>query len=235
MEETDIIEMRGVEKTYNPKRSNLRTTVLKGLNLTVRKGESLAVMGVSGSGKSTLLNCIGLIDGITDGTFFLEGEDVGGLTDDEKAEKRADKIGYVLQEYGLLVRDTSYKNVMLPLLFSEKYRGRKEKKERARQCLEEVGMLMKEKSRIIDLSGGQRQRVAIARALVNDPEIILADEPTGALDSKTKMEIMDILVGLNRKGKTLVMVTHDIEVAGCLDRVIYLKDGRLFDKDGKAI
>ena len=226
MENTNQIELKDVKKIYNRGKEN-EVVALNNISLTINSGDSLAIMGVSGSGKTTLLNSIGCIDSFTSGDYFLKGMNIKRFNDAELAEIRSNYIGYILQEYGLLYRDSVLDNVILPLCFSSKYKTLKERKARAKACLEEVGLLDKIKEKVINLSGGQKQRVAIARAIVNNPEIILADEPTGALDSKTKEEIMDILIRLNNEGKTVIVVTHDKEVAERMNKTIEIYDGKI--------
>lgn len=222
-----LIEINDGIKVFNPGKKN-ETKVLNGINLKVYKGDSISIMGVSGSGKTTLLNVIATIDHLSDGTYKLNNEiDVDALEDSKLAELRSSTFGYILQDYSLLNNDKVYDNVILPLSFSKKYRSTKDRKKRVQDVVESVGLTSKLKEKVKNLSGGERQRVAIARAIINDPDIILADEPTGALDSITKEEIMDIINALNKAGKTIIMVTHDIEVASRLKKLIYIRDGVL--------
>ncbi|MBR2889803.1 MAG: ABC transporter ATP-binding protein [Oscillospiraceae bacterium] len=196
---------------------------LKDVMLHIEKGDFTAILGPSGSGKSTLLNIIGCLDNPTSGSYRLDDHEITALKDGEKAKLRNQKIGFVLQDFALLNRETVYYNVMLPLLFSSTPYGKIRKKVMA--ALETVGLSGQEKKLANQLSGGQRQRVAIARALVNDPDLILADEPTGQLDSETGKQIMELLRELNRQGKTVIVVTHDDKVAGYCGRHFRVIDG----------
>jgi len=196
---------------------------LKDVELHIEKGDFTAILGPSGSGKSTLLNMIGCLDNSTSGSYRLDDQEITALKDGEKAKLRNQKIGFVLQDFALLNRETVYYNVMLPLLFSSVPYGKIRKKVLA--ALETVGLSGQEKKLANQLSGGQRQRVAIARALVNDPDLILADEPTGQLDSETGKQIMELLRELNRQGKPVIVVTHDDKVAGYCGRHFRVIDG----------
>jgi putative ABC transport system ATP-binding protein len=216
-----VIEFRGIKKTYVlPK---ICIEVLKGISFNVEDGDFVAVMGPSGSGKSTLLNIIGCLDRPSSGEYLLDGVDVSVKADNELAEIRNRKIGFVFQSFNLLPRFPAWKNVELPLVYSNVQSG--ERRERALRILEEVGLGERSEHSPSELSGGEQQRVAIARALVNDPSIILADEPTGNLDSKSGEEIIRIIEGLNAGGTTVVMVTHERDIAARAKRIIRLRDG----------
>ncbi|MDO9107714.1 MAG: ABC transporter ATP-binding protein [Actinomycetota bacterium] len=214
-----ILSLSAITKTYQL--SDLAVPVLRGVDLEVARGEYVALMGPSGSGKSTLMNIIGLLDEPTLGTYVLDGEDASSLGDVERAGLRNRMIGFVFQTFNLLPRMSALQNVELPLHYSKVSGVR----ERARALLDRVGMSDRLDHLPQQLSGGQRQRVAIARALVNDPALILADEPTGNLDSRTGLEILDLIDELNAQGRTIVLVTHDAELASRADRVIRLRDG----------
>ena len=216
-----MIELKGISKIYQMGEKEFYA--LKNVDLRIEKGDFVAVRGASGSGKTTLLNIIGCLDSYTEGTYLLEGQEIGQLNDARKAEIRNSRIGFVLQDFALINTETVYYNVALPLMFSKIPFGQIRKK--VREALETVGLLNQEKKLANQLSGGQRQRVAIARALVNDPAVILADEPTGQLDSRTGRQIMELLTDLNRQGRTVVVVTHDAQVASFCPRQLWVKDG----------
>ena len=216
-----VIEAHSLTKIY--KMGDVEVHALRGLSTQITRGEVVAIMGPSGSGKSTLMNIIGCLDRPTDGEYFLDGERVSRLNDDQLATIRNRKVGFVFQSFNLLPRATALANVELPLRYAGISRGRKE---RARAALESVGLADRVYHRPNELSGGQQQRVAIARALVNQPAIIMADEPTGNLDSKSGAEIMELLLALNRdSGTTLIIVTHAPDVAAQAQRIIHVRDG----------
>lgn len=215
------IRLEKIEKIYPGKGE--RVQALRGLDLTVRRGETVAIMGTSGSGKTTLLNILGLIDKPTAGSYFLEGRDVSNLPDGQLARLRNETIGFVLQDFGLVRQYTAEQNVVLPLRYSRI--PRKEWKGRVEAALESVGLAEKRKSYPAELSGGQKQRIAIARAMVAEGSILLADEPTGALDSRTSEEIMGLFLEVKAQGKTVILVTHDLHIAEYCDRVLTIEDG----------
>ena len=219
-----VIELKDTSKVYQM--GEVEVHALRGVSLEVEKGEMLAIMGPSGSGKSTLMNIIGCLDQLTSGTYSLEGEDVGQLDDDQLAEIRNRRIGFVFQTFNLLARTTALENVMLPLIYAGA--GRVERQESARAALASVGLEHRLGHTPNELSGGQQQRVAVARALVNNPAIILADEPTGNLDSKSGVEVMAVLQWLNHnRGITVVLVTHDPTIAQHTGRIVHLYDGMI--------
>ncbi|HLC03271.1 MAG TPA: ABC transporter ATP-binding protein [Anaerolineales bacterium] len=220
-----VIDADTLVKTYQM--GEIEVRALRGVSLRVRPGEVISIMGPSGSGKTTLMNLLGCLDRPSSGSYRLDGELVSDLSDDELAEVRSRKVGFVFQSFNLLGRQTALVNVELPMRYAGMMRGRKK---RATAALEAVGLGDRLQHRPSELSGGQQQRVAIARALVNDPSIILADEPTGNLDSKSGDEVMQYLLGLNSKqGTTLVFVTHDPEIAAHTKRVVRLFDGEIVD------
>jgi putative ABC transport system ATP-binding protein len=221
-----LIEIRELTKVYGV--GAIAVHALRGVDVTVEEGEFVAVMGPSGSGKSTLMNILGCLDRPTSGTYVLDGQDVSKLGRDRLAGVRNREIGFVFQSYNLLPRLTAVKNVMVPMLYNgNRQRSDKERYERAVEVLEAVGLGERIEHRPNELSGGQQQRVAIARALVNEPSILLADEPTGNLDTRSGEEIMELLDQLHGRGATIVMVTHEVDVAQHAGRVIYLLDGKI--------
>jgi putative ABC transport system ATP-binding protein len=218
-----VIEIRDLVKTYTLGEVEVRA--LAGVNLTVDEGEFVAIMGPSGSGKSTLMNIIGCLDRPTSGAYILDGEDVSQLSRDRRAIIRNAKIGFVFQSFNLLARTSSLENVELPLLYGDLGLTRKQRDDAAREALHRVGLQGREGNHPSQLSGGQQQRVAIARALVTSPAILLADEPTGNLDSKTSLEIMGIFQDLNEEGKTIVLITHEPDIAQHAKRIVHVRDG----------
>jgi putative ABC transport system ATP-binding protein len=226
----NVIEISELTKVYGT--GNVAVRALRGVDMQVNRGEFVAIMGPSGSGKSTLMNILGCLDRPTDGAYVLDGEDVSQLSKDELASVRNRKIGFVFQSYNLLPRLNAVKNVMLPMLYSGNGNGNghlteQEQYERAIAALESVGLGERVHHRPSEMSGGQQQRVAIARALINNPSIILADEPTGNLDTRSSDEIMDIFHRLHGQGATIVMVTHEPENGAHAERVVTIRDGQV--------
>ena len=218
-----MLEVKDLRKVY--KNGSLEVEALKGVNFKVEEKEFVSIMGTSGSGKSTLMNILGCLDSVSYGEYILDGENVAGLSQKRLAEIRNKKIGFVFQSFNLLPKLTSIQNVELPMIYAGI--GKSERRKVAEEALEKVGLAQRGKHRPNELSGGQRQRVAIARALVNKPAILLADEPTGNLDSRSSEEIMGIFQGLNREGVTIVMVTHEPDIAQHTKRTILFKDGNI--------
>ena len=219
-----VIELDHIHKTYSM--GDVEVHALRGVSLTIRKGEFVAIMGTSGSGKSTTMNIIGCLDRPTRGTYILDGQDVSQLSKDDRADIRSQKLGFVFQGFNLLSRTSAIENVELPMLYAGL--DSHERHKRAMEALAAVGLVGREQNHPNQLSGGQQQRVAIARALVNHPALILADEPTGNLDSRTSIEVMEIFQRLNREqGITLVLVTHEPDIAEYAQRVVVFKDGKI--------
>jgi len=217
----NVIEIRNIIRDFKLGQETVH--VLKGIDLDIKRGEYLAIMGPSGSGKSTLMNLLGCLDTPTSGSYNLNGNDVSQMTDDELAEIRNTEIGFVFQTFNLLPRTTALENVALPMIYAGA--SKKQRQLRATEVLSDVGLADRMDHKPNQLSGGQRQRVAVGRALVNKPSIILADEPTGNLDSKTGMEIMGLFDDIHKAGNTVIMVTHEEEVAAHAHRIIRLRDG----------
>ena len=221
-----MIELKNITKTYQMGTQFVHA--LRGVDLVIGEGEFVAIMGPSGSGKSTLMNIIGCLDVPTDGLYKLGGVDVSNLNDDEQAKIRNQRIGFVFQQFNLLARTTALRQVMLPLMYQGV--GRTERSERAHKALASVGLGDRTDHRPDELSGGQQQRVSIARALVTQPNIILADEPTGALDSKSGEDVMNIFKQLHADGQTVILITHDPEVAAQTGRTIWIRDGVIVER-----
>jgi len=216
-----VCVMENITKTFHTGEQDLH--VLKGINLTIQQGEFTAIMGTSGSGKSTLMNLLGCLDVPTSGRYILTGRDVTQLNDDELSTLRNEHIGFVFQSFYLLPYATVLENVLLPTLYREKRKDRA--RDRAAELLKIIGLEDRMNFRPTQLSGGEQQRVAICRALINDPELLLADEPTGQLDSHTATEIMNVLTQMNQRGKTVVVITHDADIAAFARRLIHIRDG----------
>ena len=228
MSKDAIIKTENLVKVYGM--GEVQVRALDGINLRINENEFVAIMGPSGSGKSTLMNILGCLDRPTAGQYFLAGEDVSGMEKTELAHIRNKRLGFIFQDYNLLPQTTAMENVMLPMLYSwNSTRSEADQKEAALRALEAVGLEDRVDHKPNELSGGQIQRVAIARALVNDPIMILADEPTGNLDSRSGEEIMALLTGLHEQGRTIIMVTHEDEIAEHAQRVIRFRDGRIED------
>ncbi len=219
-----MLKIENLTKTYNYKKPNA-FTALKDVSLEVNDGEMLAIIGKSGAGKSTLLHIIGCIDKFEKGMYLIDDTDIHSLSDKNLAKIRNEKVGIVMQDFALIDEYSVLENVMIPLNFSKKKLGKP--KELAMQALEKVGIADLSKKPVSKLSGGQKQRVAIARAIVNDPSFILADEPTGALDTKTSAEIMELFAELNKSGKTVIIITHDLGIAAKCSRQVEISDGKI--------
>lgn len=220
---TPVIQLEDFRKTYTS--GEVQVHAVRGVTLTIQRGEFVAIMGASGSGKSTMMNTLGCLDRPTSGRFLLDGVNVGELNRDELADLRNQKIGFVFQGFNLLARTSALENVELPMLYSRPSLPAGEQHSRAMKCLDMVGLGERYDHTPNQLSGGQQQRVAIARALVNEPKLLLADEPTGNLDSRTSIEIMGIFQRLNEQGMTVAMVTHELDIARYCRRVVVMRDG----------
>ncbi len=225
MDVQPVIRLEGIEKVYQT--GEVAVKAVRGVSLKVMPGEFVAVMGASGSGKSTLMNLIGCLDRPTAGRYLLDGEEVGTLSKSDLSRVRNQRLGFVFQGFNLLSRTSALENVELPLLYSPHGHARRELRRRSLAALEQVGLADRAEHAPSQLSGGQQQRVAIARALVNEPSLLLADEPTGNLDTRTSLEIMAIFQELNRKGMTVLMVTHEPDIARYCLREITMRDGRI--------
>lgn len=218
-----ILELRDICKDYI--QGKMTVPVLKNVCFEMEEGEYVAIMGPSGSGKTTLMNIIGCLDQATSGSFLLDGEDIGSMNDNQMSDIRLHKIGFVFQSFQLLPRQSALENVMLPLSYAKV--PKKERRERAVEALERVGLGERIDFKPTQLSGGQKQRVAIARAIVNRPKILLADEPTGALDSRSGEQVMELFHSLNEEGVSILMITHDADIASCAQRQVIIRDGIL--------
>ena len=218
-----LIELHDIRKTYSL--GEIDVPVLKGITLSIEKGEYVALMGASGSGKSTLMNILGCLDRPTSGDYLFDGREVGRLSGDERAKLRNKHIGFVFQSFNLLPRTSALENVCMPLYYTAGELSSREVTKRGRAMLERVGLAERMNHEPSQLSGGQQQRVAIARALINHPPVLFADEPTGNLDSKTSVEVMNLFETLNQEGITIILVTHATEVADCAKRTIHIQDG----------
>jgi len=225
-----VITLEGITKVYRT--GEVEVAALKGISLHIPEGEFVAIMGPSGSGKSTLMNLIGCLDQPSSGRYILDGYDVSALTDDQLAWIRNRKIGFVFQSYNLIPRASAVHNVEMPLIYAG---DNQQRRERAMAALESVGLLERAGHLPNELSGGQQQRVAVARALVTDPAILLADEPTGNLDSESSLEIMKLLRDLNQQGRTIVLITHEADIAAFAQRVVRMRDGVVVSDERRAV
>lgn len=225
-----ILELKGIYKNYQ--QGKMTVPVLKDVNFSMEEGEYVAIMGPSGSGKTTLMNIIGCLDKATEGSFLLDGQDVNACSENEMSDIRLHKIGFVFQSFHLLPRQSALSNVEMPLNYAKV--PKKERRAKALKALERVGLSERVDFRPNQLSGGQMQRVAIARAIVNSPKLLLADEPTGALDSKSGAQVMELFRTLNEEGVSVLMITHDPEIAAHAKRVVTIRDGELREKEVEA-
>lgn len=223
-----IIKLKNIEKNYPV--GKYRLNVLKSININIKKGEFLMIVGKSGSGKTTLLNILGFLDRFNEGQYIFKGKDVTNLSEKERSRFRNTNIGFVFQQFNLIQTLDIYKNIELPMIYNDRY-DKEQKDKRIKESLKRVGLIDKINQKPLELSGGQQQRITIARALVNDPDIIFADEPTGALDTQTSADIMELLKELNNDGKTIIMVTHDPELLKYATKVIRLHDGVVVEEE----
>lgn len=223
-----IIKLKNIEKNYPVGKHKL--SVLKSININIKKGEFLMIVGKSGSGKTTLLNILGFLDRFNEGQYIFKGKDVTNLSEKERSRFRNTNIGFVFQQFNLIQTLDIYKNIELPMIYNDRY-DKEQKDKRIKESLKRVGLIDKINQKPLELSGGQQQRITIARALVNDPDIIFADEPTGALDTQTSADIMELLKELNNDGKTIIMVTHDPELLKYATKVIRLHDGVVVEEE----
>ncbi|MBD3209954.1 ATP-binding cassette domain-containing protein [Candidatus Micrarchaeota archaeon] len=222
----EVLKLKDIEKVYHMG-EGIEVRALRGVNLTINESDFITILGPSGSGKSTLLHILGLLDSPTSGKRYIDGKDTSGFSPDEEARIRGNKIGFIFQTFNLIPSLTALENVMLPLMLCQQHC--KDRRGKAKELLERVGLGERLDHRPSQLSGGQRQRVAIARALVNEPEVILADEPTGNLDSKTGHDVLDVLEELHNEGTTIVIITHDEYIAKVTDKMVRLMDGKIVD------
>lgn len=226
-----LLQLKDIDKDYM--QDKLPVPVLKKVNFNVSDGEYVAIMGPSGSGKSTMMNIIGCLDKQSSGEFIFDGVDIAKCRDKQLSEIRNEKIGFVFQNFNLLPRQSALENVELPLLYAGVKKS--ERRKRAKEALIRVGLEDRMRFKPTQLSGGQKQRVAIARAIVNKPRLLLADEPTGALDTKSGDQVMELFGELNDEGVTIVMITHEPEIAQCAKRIVYIRDGELFAREGESL
>ncbi len=222
-----ILDLRGIYKSYY--QGKMEVPVLYDINFTMEEGEYVAIMGPSGSGKSTLMNIIGCLDKPSKGNFFLDGQDISKCSENQMSDMRLKKIGFVFQSFHLLPKQSALANVEMPLTYA--HVSKKERRERALRALDRVGLSDRVNFRPNQLSGGQMQRVAIARAIVNNPKLLLADEPTGALDSKSGTQVMELFQKLNEEGVSVLMITHDADIAAKARRTVMIRDGKLLEKE----